>query len=228
MLAINLNPVLDFLLPRVCEHCGSVLSAKEKILCGKCLSEIIPTTSDVLFKEYQKKFSDEVIINDFYSAFMFIENSPIQSLIHALKYNGKFRLGIYLGKIAAEKVQEKIKTWNADFLVPVPLFHSKKAERGFNQSFYIAKGFSTVLKIPVKQNIIKRSRYTKTQTALNFEERKKNILNAFKIKNSKYVVNKNIILVDDVITTGSTVRECGKVLKANGAKNVYALSAAIA
>ncbi len=223
-----LKPVFDFFLPRICEHCGKKLTASENIFCGECFSSLQPARTERISHEYNRKFANERIIDDFQSAFIFVEETPIQSAIHSLKYNGKFKVGIYLGETAGKLIAEPVKNWEADFLLPVPLFHAKKAERGYNQSFYIAKGFSKILKLPVNSRIIKRTRYTQTQTALNFEERKENMLNAFETKHRKKIKGSKIILVDDVITTGSTVRECGRVLKLHGAEKVFALSVAIA
>jgi len=228
LLAIKLTPVFDFFLPRLCEHCGDKLTATESILCDNCFAQLKTASEELIIHEYERKFSYDKIIDGFYSAFIFTEDSPFQSLIHSLKYNGRFRIGVFIGETAAGLLKEKIRNWNADLLLPVPLFHLKKAERGYNQSFYIAKGFSKVLNIPVKNNLIKRARYTETQTKLNLEERKENMANAFAIKNAKEIKGKKIILIDDVITTGSTVTECGKILKSHGAQKVYAVSTAIA
>ncbi len=204
------------------------MSSTEEILCTTCFSRLTVAGEERLALEYKRKFAPENHIDDFLSAFLFDQNTPVQSVIHSLKYNGKFKIGIFLGKTAAQILSTKLQNWEADFIIPVPLFHSKKAERGYNQSFYIAKGLSLILNIPVKANLTKRIRYTETQTALSLEERKENMLNAFDLKKRKSIEGSKIILVDDVITTGSTVRECGKTLKRNGAVKVFAFSVAIA
>ena len=111
-----------------------------------------------------------------------------------------------------------------DLIVPVPLHHLKKAERGYNQSYYIARGISKSTNIKIEENILKRIRFTQSQTKMNLEERRLNIENAFKVRK----ILRNILIVDDVITTGATVNECGKVLKKAGANEVYAASVAIA
>ena len=118
--------------------------------------------------------------------------------------------------------------WDIDIIIPVPLHHLKKAERGYNQSEFIVKGLSDKLNIPYSTKALKRVRYTETQTAFNLGEREKNISNAFKVRNKKKILGKNILVVDDVITTGSTIKECGKALLESGAKSVYACSIAIA
>ena len=106
--------------------------------------------------------------------------------------------------------------------------HLKKAERGYNQSEFNVKGMSSKLRIPYTTRALKRVRYTESQTAFNLEQREKNISNAFKVKNKNKIIGKNILIVDDVITTGSTIGECGKALLESGSKSVYACSVAIA
>lgn len=220
--------ILDFFLPRTCVSCDKKLTPEENSICENCFVKIKTADATFLDSEFKRKFEEEKIINDFLSLFVFDENSPIRDLLHGLKYDKKFRLGIFLGKILAANFDEKIKTWDADFIIAVPLHKLKKAERGFNQSYYVAMGLVKNLDVKVKTGIIKRKRFTVTQTKLNAEERKENMKDAFVIKNKKIIEGKNIILLDDVITTGSTVSECAKVLKQNGANNIFAISVGIA
>ena len=110
--------------------------------------------------------------------------------------------------------------------VPVPLFSSKLKKRGYNQSEILAKELSKKFKIPF-QNILERTRNTKTQVGLSNIDRKLNIKNAFSFNNQKSVIsNQSIFLVDDVVTTGSTLKEAAKVLKRNGVKRVIGLTLA--
>jgi ComF family protein len=133
-----------------------------------------------------------------------------------------------LGKIVGKNLKEQIINWNVDIIVPVPLHSLRKFDRGFNQSKYIANGIGNEIGINVKSNILKRIRYTETQTNLTLKEREENISNAFQAKHKKMIEGNTFLLVDDIITTGATIKECGKVLLANCAVKVYACSAAIA
>lgn len=223
-----MNSVFDFFLPRICPGCKSKLLPSEEIICNKCKQQISPASNERLISEFNKKFFQDDIISDFISTFVFEKDKPLQYLIHELKYSQRFRVGLFLGREIANRLGEKISVWNADFIVPVPLHHLKKADRGYNQSYFISKGISKELNIPVKQNILKRKKYTATQTLLSAKERKRNIASAFVVKNKKKIENATVILVDDVITTGATITECGKTLITCGAKKIYALSAAIA
>lgn len=219
---------VDFFLPRFCPSCGVKLSRDEKAICNSCLSQIQRADSRRLKSEYERKFRAQNIIADFTSLFVFEKDKELQHVIHELKYSGKFSLGKYLGGLIAAELGCKILEWKIDLIVPVPLHHLKRAERGYNQSDYVARGIGSALKIPVKTNLLKRNRFTETQTALSLDERKENVKDAFSLKRKKRIPNKNILLIDDVITTGATTAECGRILLQNGATKVYIASVAIA
>lgn len=223
-----INHFFDFFLPRFCTSCNNKLTANIKFVCPDCLDSIKPADEERIKHEYSRKFHNEKIISDLASAYIFEKDKVLQDLIHSLKYNENFRMGIFLGELISEKLKNKLAEWNADFIIPVPLHRLKKAERGYNQSYYIAKGISAKHQIEVKQNILKRKRFTKTQTELTLQERKENVRGAFVLTKKKNVVNKKIILLDDVITTGATVSECGRLLIDNGAEKIFALSVALA
>ncbi len=219
--------ILDFILPRTCVSCKNNLDAKEEIICKKCETLIIPAEEDKIKIEFEKKFLSDGIIKDFTARFIFFDKTPIQDLLHELKYNGKFRVGIFIGEEIYETQKEKLLSWDIDFIIPVPLYSLKKAERGYNQSYFIAKGISNKLKVPVAEEFLKRNRHTQSQTKLNIEQRKENMKSAFEVKKQNKLKDKNFLLIDDVITTGATITECARELKNKGAKNVYAVCAAL-
>jgi ComF family protein len=157
---------------------------------------------------------------------VFENDKELQHIIHSLKYDKKFKVGIYLGELLADSLKQL--DWRIDLIIPVPIHHLKKAERGYNQSDFIAKGLSKALNVPGSTKTVKRIRYTETQTDLNLNERAKNVEKAFKLNKPNAVKGKNILLVDDVITTGATILECAKILVNAGAKTVYACSVGIA
>lgn len=224
----SLKQFLDFFLPRFCPSCDSKLSVEEDAVCNICLSNIQRATQERLWHEYERKFRGEKIISGFASLFVFEKDKELQHVIHELKYSGKFSLGSFLGKLIARELGDKLSEWKIDLIVPVPLHHLKRSERGYNQSEFLARGMKSVLKIPVKSNLINRNRFTETQTALSLEERKENVKDAFTIKRKVNIADKNILLIDDVITTGATTAECGRLLLQKGASKVYAASVAIA
>jgi len=218
----------DFFLPAYCTGCNKKIEADENIICAECFNGITKAEQERINSEYYRKFRQTVIIKDFFSLYIFEKDKTLQQVIHSLKYNKKFLVGILLGEKLAEGITDKVKSWDIDLIIPVPLHHLKKAERGYNQSEFIVKGLSKELKISFTTKAIKRVRYTESQTTFNMEEREANISNAFTLRSKKKITGKNILLVDDVITTGSTIKECGKALREGGANSVYACSVAIA
>ena len=222
----SLISLLDFFLPRFCSGCNKKLLPHEEPVCKECLDSILIADEILIQREYNRKFSSTEFISGFYSKYIFEADKTLQNIIHALKYNKQFRIGTFLGKNLAKEIISK--NWTIDLILPVPIHHLKKAERGYNQSDFIVKGMSKVLKISYSTNSVKRTRFTETQTNLKLKERAKNVENAFKVTSSKKINNKNILLVDDVITTGATTLECAKVLIYAGASSVYACSVGIA
>ncbi|MFN2635917.1 MAG: ComF family protein [Gemmatimonadaceae bacterium] len=145
---------------------------------------------------------------------------PASNIVHALKY-GEW------AKVAAEMAERMGRlTWPRDVveertaLVPVPLSSARKRERGYNQSALLAEFLAPRWSIPVWEDVIVRSRETRSQTQLTAEERKGNIAGSFRIAESSRVVlrNSHVVIVDDVVTTAATLNECAKVLYDAGAR----------
>lgn len=184
------------------------------------------TSDEYLISEFEKKFASENVIKDFFSPFLFHEKNTIQLLIHKLKYEKMFLTGIFLGELLGDKILTR-REFKIDLILPVPLHSLKQAERGYNQSDFIAKGLNKKLKSKFDKTLLKRIRFTPSQTNFDSLERKENVREAFEIRNVKLIKGKNVCIVDDVITTGSTIKECAKILNENGAANIYAVSVAL-
>ena len=222
----NANYIFDFFLPRICPGCNIKISEEKKPVCTDCLNSIQAADSDRINFEFKKNFDSSKVIKDFHSKYIFETDKILQHIVHALKYNRQFKLGMFLGEILGEEIRSK--KWVIDLIVPVPIHHLRKAERGYNQTDYIVKGLNTSLKIPCSTKILKRTKHTESQTKLSMNERANNVLNTFKVITTKKVKGKNILLVDDICTTGATLLECGIVLHKAGAGSIYASSIAIA
>ncbi|MDZ7765344.1 MAG: hypothetical protein U5K00_13100 [Melioribacteraceae bacterium] len=117
---------------------------------------------------------------------------------------------MFLGKHLAEASKEILDAEAIDLIIPMPLHSLKKAERGYNQAYFIAKGFVKIIDKPITTKAVKRKKYTESQTKLTAEERKENMSNAFEVSNPKQIENKNILLIDDVVTSGATVSALGE------------------
>lgn len=219
---------LDFFIPRTCNACNNYSRSNQQLICDNCSRELIKVSNDKLPNYYSDAFGTSRIISDFYPLFEFNKDSPIQSLLHELKYNSKFRIGVMLGEMIAEQYYDQLNRHAIDYIIPIPLHRVKKAERGYNQAYYITKGISNKIKIPLAVNKIKRIKFTKSQTTFTREERIANLQNAFALKKPSTVKDRIILLVDDVVTTGSTTNECAKVLREAGAKRIIVASVAVA
>jgi competence protein ComFC len=150
---------------------------------------------------------------------------PLDKIVHHFKYRRQRKIGRILGLGMATVLKYDFFLKQSDLIAAVPLFWWKRARRGYNQSQVLARVIERECAIPVR-DVLVRTRPTKTQTRLDETNRRENVRGAFKVKD-KNVGGKKILLVDDVMTTGATIRECSRVLKEAGAERVCSLVAAI-
>ena len=214
-------------MPPVCLVCDRRIKPNE-FICHACYDQLEFAKDPDVQVHFNECFQQDKNCAKLLTLFIFKKDSAIQSLLHQIKYQKRFKLAVSLGRIFAERHLDCLKSHKVDFIVPVPLYHSKKAERGFNQSFYFAKGIKDIINIPVNEHVLKRIKFTGTQTQLNKFERKENVKGAFKCVRVGQISGKKILLVDDVLTTGSTMSECALVLKNAGAHKIIAATIAIA
>ncbi|MCG8485726.1 MAG: ComF family protein [Clostridia bacterium] len=148
-----------------------------------------------------------------------------KEMIYGLKFNEK----AYYAKFFAQLIFEKIKNENLvfDYIIPVPLHKKREKERGYNQAKLIAEHLSALTQIPALFNVLIRTRYTLPQNQLSLRERNNNLKNAFQVTRPSVLLDKQILLIDDVYTTGSTVDTCSKELLINKASEVYVATCAI-
>ncbi|MDB4581985.1 phosphoribosyltransferase family protein [Draconibacterium sp.] len=146
------------------------------------------------------------------SFFSYKKGSKYQQLIHYIKYKGLKELGIVTGQKFAYSLLESNYFKNIDVLVPVPLHPKKQKKRGFNQSELIARGMAEVLQKPVSRDNLYRDVFTATQTRKNRYDRWQNVEGIFNVKHPEEFSGKHILLVDDVVTTGSTLEACAHQL----------------
>lgn len=210
-----LHPLIDFFIPNKCINCSSSLSDDEYYLCDICFE----TT----------KFHKNVNYESF-SLFSYKDN--LKFLVMKLKYEDNPEVGIILGEKLGDKIKEyELLDFSEEekyFLIPVPLHNKRKKIRKYNQALHIAKGLENIIKIPVVDNLVKRTEDNISQTQLESDiERKENVKGIFEIltKDNK-LKNKIPIIVDDIITTGATTKEIIRVLDKKGYKNAFAISVA--
>ncbi len=222
---------IGLFLPRICLNCDKHLLESEYLICSECysslkfLTEICPVCGAP--KNETKCITcetNEFIFDKARSVFSY--DDILQNLIHEFKYNEMTSIIKLLGKLSHEYLTKFQPFDHIDYIVPVPLHKVKKRSRGFNQSEYIAREISRGMNWKCLPNLIKRKKFTETQTKLNKQQRRKNVSMAFRI-NQKYDIKyKNILLVDDVFTTGSTVNSIASVLKEKQVNKVYVFTIA--
>ena len=195
-------------------------------MCLDCLKEI--GKSRTLFNNQKDSKRDAISIhpiywNQFTNLYEF--TSKIQELIHSLKYESNHRIIKFLIQFGMNN-QWKMLLNNYTLILPIPLFHARRRERGFNQSSIIGKHIAKLFSKPFNNKLLKRIKFTPTQTQKNREERLKNITSAFICSQPQKIRGKNIVLIDDVLTTGSTANECCKQMKYKGTGKIWVITLA--
>jgi ComF family protein len=213
---MKLNPFVDFInlmFPELCVVCGISLQRNEHLLCITCLHGI-PKTNYHLIEgnPIEKRFWGKVPIYRATSYFFFQKGSSFQKLLHILKYKGNKEIGELMGKYAAIDLLDSPDFTSIDVILPVPLHPKKYKSRGYNQSEWISKGLSVVLNKPLDITTLIRIHENATQTKKSVFERYKNTEGIFELKDKNIFAGKHILLVDDVLTTGSTLEACVRVL----------------
>ena len=200
--------------PDVCEACGNILYKNESVICTKCLYDL-PRT-DYCYDDKNpiiQLFVGRLHLKRATALFSFHKGSKFRKLLHSLKYNSKPEIGILLGKELGNEMLKSNNFNDIDIIVPVPLHQKRQKARGYNQSEMIAVGISEIMKIPVSIDNLMRNVETTTQTKMKQDERWQNVSGKFIVKNLQEFENKHILLIDDVLTTGSTIEACGEVLE---------------
>ena len=149
-------------------------------------------------------------------------------MIHALKYEENKEVGIYLGEQIAYEIESSQFFNSIDYIIPVPLHPKKEKIRGYNQSLYIAKGIKEILKIKIDSKSLQRKVNTESQTKKNKYSRWENVGQVFELIDKNRLSNKHILLVDDVVTTGSTLESCISTLEQSEGIKVSIVTIALA
>lgn len=207
------DDLISLLFPRLCYACGQHLLRNEKLICTECYVKIPRTTYHLEEgNPVEQLFWGRCRIERAAAFSFYNRNSRIRKLIHNLKYKGIQEIGIELGRIYGTMLAGSKFLNGIDAIIPVPLHISKKRMRGFNQSDLICRGLSEVTGLPVDYTSLKRITKTATQTKRSRYERWINVEGIFSVEDSDAVRGKHFLLVDDVITTGSTIEACANEL----------------
>jgi competence protein ComFC len=204
-----IKKLLNILFPLECLGCGQ----NDKLLCSECFSSIKINKANF----FNTEFIDQVHVSASF------HQPLLQKIIHSYKYSYLEKLSEPLSELVIDyynKVEDKLEN---PVIIPVPLHSKRLLVRCFNQSELIAQNFCQKFKYQLKNDLIFRVKHTEQQAKLNKGGRIKNIQGAFKILDLEFVKDKNFIIIDDLYTTGSTVGEIAKLLKNNGAQQIWCL-----
>ena len=211
--------LIDLIYPPVCGICDRIC---KKHLCKECEIDL----KKYEINEIENAKGDESKYYD-YQVKTFKYKGKVRSKIIDYKFNEKSYMCHTFQRMITknEKIYSFLKKY--DIILYVPMFKKQEYKRGYNQTYLIAKEIGKTLGIPIEKNNLTKIKDTKKQSTLTKEERKTNVKDAFVIRKPERIVNKKVILFDDIFTTGNTVNECSKVIKMAGAKEVAILTIAV-
>lgn len=238
MLRRLLAPLLDTLFPPICYLCREYLPGTDGVqLCAGCLAKTPPLLSpkcSCCGEPFKTPAGADHLCGacittppPFSSAraALLFEGSS-RELIHQFKYGKRVLLRRPLGLLAAAHLDDFARDFKAELIVPVPLHSKRLRQRGFNQAILLGEIFSQRWGVPLSRNNLRRIRWTEPQVNLGAAERAANVKGAFAVSRAEEIAGLRILLVDDVYTTGSTVKECCRVLRKGGAAEVAVVTIA--
>lgn len=212
---IILKSSLDLIYPNDCNICGVNLTVNENHVCLSCMYDLpYITTNQNEVTKLSKLFWGRVEVEYVYSLFNYHKGNQVQKLLHQIKYKGKSKLGEYFGGVLGSTINGLNKP---SVIIPIPLHNKRLQQRGYNQSTIISKGIKKELQIPIDEKIVVRVSHNKSQTLFSKYDRYENVRSIFRVVKPERLVNKHILLVDDVLTTGATIEACvNQLLKVPG------------
>ncbi len=229
LLTRGIADIAELFFPALCVTCGNRLITQEKYLCMNCWHDL-PVTNFHLNTENKvaQLFWGRVEIENATAFFSYKKGSRYQELIHFIKYKGLKELGYEAGRKYGYELLKSAGYRTVDVVVPVPLHPKKHKKRGFNQSEWIAKGIAETLQKPVIAETLFRKVFTSTQTKKNRFERWQNVEDIFDLKDLNEFAGKHVLIIDDVVTTGSTLEACAYTLLKSGNTKVSIATLAFA
>ncbi|MCE2503877.1 MAG: ComF family protein [Chlorobi bacterium] len=221
------HDILHLIAPSLCPACDEPIDPAERGICEACRVSLLaaPYPEEIYETLLEEYTAEELALEAIGSLYTFEQDSPVQQLIHAIKYKGCYPLAEEMGVELGLALKAFVEFSQIDLVLPVPLHRAKLRERGYNQAEFIARGFSRAHNIELMSNGLKRIRHTRSQTQLSAQQRAVNISNAFTVT-VKDTAGAKILLCDDVFTTGATLNACADVLLNAGAQSVIAATIA--
>jgi ComF family protein len=218
---------LHLFFPHLCAGCSSDILNEQALICTACMRSLPFTEFEKMENNpVEKLFWGRTKIQHASSIFYFITDSPLQEIIHHIKYKNNPALGVYMGNIMGLRLKNMLSINKIDFMLPMPLHPKKEYARGYNQASVLCQGIQETTDTPYLNNILLRNFNTGTQTKKSRIERWENVAEVFEISAPSAVQEKHILLIDDVITTGASTEACVNMLIKNKAASVSICSLA--
>jgi ComF family protein len=204
---------VSLLFPRLCLACEQPLPYDEPFICLDCQLDL-PQTDFHKHKinAFTERFEGRLSVRSATALYYFTKHSKTQHLIHKIKYHDKREAAITLGFMLGNKLLESLYFKNIDYIIPVPMHADKELRRGYNQADFFARGISESMDIPVLFDVLKKIKKTDTQTHKSRLERFNSVEDAFVLNTPSVVEGKNVLIVDDVMTTGATLEACAQTI----------------
>lgn len=214
-----ITDIIDFMFPRYCPICNGRMGKDEQYICFSCLSALPRTNAHLITENPIEKLYWTHIPIERATSFFFYDAQESRETIYFTKYFNDPKIGTSVAKVMAEELNEAGFFEGMDMIIPLPLHQNRQKKRGYNQCDFIAEGIKEVTGLPIGRDIVRRMVDNTSQTHLLSSERKENVKDIFELKHPETIKGKHLLLVDDVITTGSTTISCGKELaKAEGVR----------
>jgi ComF family protein len=209
--------------------CTNTLKQQEEVLCTHCQSKLVSTNHSIenSNKVFQQ-FTGRIEIDHALSAFYFQKNNALQHVLHGLKYANRKDAGLYLGKLLGEQLASTSWANDIDCIIPLPLHPKKQQKRGYNQAEIIAEGVQEATNLPIDTSSVKRVVENPSQITQGRFGRWDNVSGIFEIT-KPLPDGYHVLLIDDVITTGSTIEACAvPLLSANCKVSIASIATALA
>ena len=215
-----LSDFLSLFFPRICVTCDNALIKGEHLICLSCDYKMAKADLSLSKDGFlAAKFFGRLHVEHVWAYYLFNKHARIQALLHKMKFHNMPELGELVGEKLGAALNHLNPELAIDVIVPVPLHKSRLRRRGYNQSDYFARGLSKCLHCDIATDIVTRTKDTETQTRKSRVQRWENVNEIFKVKDNSHLQDKNVLLVDDVITTGSTIEACGQSILEVGIKS---------
>lgn len=219
--------IIRLVAPKRCTVCGATLGVGESVVCSVCAAHLPRTwhCRQPYDNTMARMFWGRIPIERAAALFYFEPQSEMSHIVYSFKYHNRPDNAMLMGQLAAKELTAGGFFSGIDAIVPVPLARNRQRQRGYNQSYELAKGIRNITHIPIINNALIRKTFTESQTHKSQWERIENVEHAFELRQPELLRGKHVLVVDDVVTTGATVSACAsEIVKCGGVKiSVFSL-----